>query len=330
MVSIKRKAPSTGPGSIGQSLLQRRVRPRIEPEPESESDAPSEEGVGSDGSETSDAESGSDDGSEEEEGEEDDESASDSEAESEDGPIPGAAQLSFGALARAQASMTSSSSSSKKSGKAASAKDELGEAETRREPDWGPERARLEREKRDKMAKRANKHAPVEVSSKKPVSRRREFIEVPKREARDPRFGPLGPMNTTVDDIKARNAYAFLDEYQADEMNQLRAAIKKAKDGPAKDELQRALMSMESRKKAKDRKDRERALIEEHRRQEKELVKQGKTPFYLKKSEQKKRLLIDQFASMKKGQIDHAIERKRKKVDSKEKKNMPWARRGVE
>lgn len=182
--------------------------------------------------------------------------------------------------------------------------------------------------------KRTSKHAPVEMSSKKQVSRRRDFIEVPKREARDPRFMPLGPGGSShpskVDEIKARKAYAFIDDYQQDEINQLKAAIKKEKDPMAKEKLQKALISMESRMKAKKRKDRERELLEEHRKQEKELVKQGKQPFYLKKSEQKKKLLLDQFANMKKGQVDKAIERRRKKVAGKEKKALPLARRTAE
>jgi len=133
-----------------------------------------------------------------------------------------------------------------------------------------------------------------------------------------------------LEEIKARKAYSFLDDYQEDELKQLRAAAKKEKDPQIKEKLERAMMSMESRLKAQKRKDRERELLDEHRKQEKELVKQGKQPFYLKKSEQKKALLLDQFSTMKKGQVDHAIERRRKKVASKEKKLLPWARRTAE
>jgi ribosomal RNA-processing protein 36 len=39
---------------------------------------------------------------------------------------------------------------------------------------------------------RANKNRPMEVSSKKPVSRYREVVHVPKKEVRDPRFNQLG------------------------------------------------------------------------------------------------------------------------------------------
>ena len=190
-----------------------------------------------------------------------------------------------------------------------------------------------------KPEKRTSKHAPAEMTSKKQVSRRRDFTETKKVQARDPRFMPLGPgafgataagPGSTLDEIKARKAYAFLDDFRESEMLELRTAIKKSKNAGEKEKLQKALLSMESRKKTQDRKDRERAVIEEHRKKEKELVKQGKTPFYLKKSEQKKRMLVDQFQGMKKKEADRAIERRRKKVAGKEKKLLPMARRGAE
>jgi ribosomal RNA-processing protein 36 len=193
-----------------------------------------------------------------------------------------------------------------------------------------------------KPEKRTSKHAPVEMTSKKQVSRRRDFLsataETKKAASRDPRFMPLGAAagsggsgsSSKIDEIKARKAYAFLDDYRASEMQELRAAIKKTRNEGEKEKLQKALLSMESRKKAQDRKDKERAVIEEHRRREKELVRQGKTPFYLKKSEQKKRLLVDQFQGMKKKEADRAIERRRKKMAGKEKKLLPMARRGAE
>ncbi len=194
-----------------------------------------------------------------------------------------------------------------------------------------------------KPEKRTSKHAPAEMTSKKQVSRRRDFLattaETKKVQARDPRFMPLGPGafgataaggGSKLDEIKARKAYAFLDDYRESEMQELRTAIKKTKNPVEKEKLQKALMSMESRKKTQDRKDKERAVIEEHRKKEKELVKQGKTPFYLKKSEQKKRMLVDQFQGMKKKEADRAIERRRKKVAGKEKKLLPMARRGAE
>jgi len=157
-------------------------------------------------------------------------------------------------------------------------------------------------------------------------------VQVQKREVRDPRFEPLatGPSDSAADGERVRRAYGFLDEYREDEMKELKNAIRITKDEEAKDKLKRALLSMESRKKAQARKDKETEILTKHRREEKEKVKQGKQPFYLKKAEQKKRLLLDQFGELKGKQLDRVIERRRKKVEGKEKKKMPFARREVQ
>lgn len=133
-----------------------------------------------------------------------------------------------------------------------------------------------------------------------------------------------------MDESKLKRAYSFLDDYREDEMKELKAAIKKTKDENDKTTLKRTLLSMESKKKAQIRKDKAQEILERHRQEEKELVKQGKKPFFLKKAEQKKRVLLDQYGGLKGKQLDHVIERKRKKVASKEKKSMPFARRHIE
>ena len=121
-----------------------------------------------------------------------------------------------------------------------------------------------------------------------------------------------------------------MDDYREDEMKELREKIKMSKDEAAKDRMKRTLLSMESKKKAQVRKDKELEILDKHRKEEKELVKQGKQPFYLKKAEQKKRVLLDRYGDLKGKQLDRVIERRRKKVEGKEKKNLPYARRGAE
>jgi ribosomal RNA-processing protein 36 len=113
-------------------------------------------------------------------------------------------------------------------------------------------------------------------------------------------------------------------------MKELKIAIKKAKDGLEKEKLKRALLSMESRKKDQERKKKEAEILERHMKQEKELVKQGKKPFYLKKAEQKKRLLVERYGELKGKQLDRVLGRRRKKAEGKEKKKLPWSRREVE
>lgn len=214
------------------------------------------------------------------------------------------------------------------------------------EPDEERHQPSFTTTKKEKPPTRVNKHAPMEMTSKRPVSRKREILPVKKLQPRDPRFDPLvtarsssaagtgtgtgsGDRAAQVAEDQARRAYAFLDDYRDDEMRQLRAAAKKARTPADREELQRALASMESRKRAREQKDRARAVVEEHRRRERQLVREGKkaAPFYLKKSEQRRRLLVDQFAGMSERQREKAIGKKRKKVAAKEKKQLPMERR---
>lgn len=165
------------------------------------------------------------------------------------------------------------------------------------------------------------------MSAKRAVSRRREVVPTVKRDVRDPRFEPLtGPS----DPEKARRNYGFLDDYRDSEMSELKSAIRQTKDPIVKEKLKRALLRMESRKKTQHRKDEEQGILRAHRAKEKELIKQGKKPFYLKKAEQKKLALVQRFEGMKGKQVDKAIERRRKKKVSRELRDMPKGRRTID
>lgn len=129
------------------------------------------------------------------------------------------------------------------------------------------------------------------------------------------------------DEARAKKAYAFLDEYRDAELADLKAKAKKTKDPALKEDLKRQILSIESRRKAQKKKEEQEALLREHRAKEKELVAQGKKPFYLKKAEQKKQLLTKRFEGMSKGQRDRAVERKRKKVAGREKKELDFLER---
>ncbi|KAF4338822.1 kinase [Fusarium beomiforme] len=308
-MAFKRKPSS----SLG---LERRVRPRREDEwvEEPESQGSSSE----DDSEVEEEgiRGGSDDEEGEEGGGEGSEEGSEDESELEqDTPNIDLSSVSFGALAKAQASLPSAGRKSKFKTP----------AENETPVTEAPAPRKSAKSKDEPKPKRSSKHAPQEQTSKKPVSRRREIIPDNRRQYRDPRFDPLVGR---VDEEKASKAYAFLDEYRDKEMADLRAQIKTTKDSYEKDKLKRQLQSMESRKKANQRKQEEERLLKEHRKKEKELVAQGKTPFYLKKSEQKKQLLVNRYEGMSKGQVDRAIERKRKKVAGKEKKELDFLQRG--
>ncbi|CAA9963829.1 DUF947 domain containing protein [Pyrenophora teres f. maculata] len=172
---------------------------------------------------------------------------------------------------------------------------------------------------------RSSKHAPAVQSSKRMVSRKRNVVEVKKPVFRDPRFDNVsGPR---PEDYVVEKRYSFLKDYRASEIAELRNTIKKTKNEGEKEQLKKKLLSMESQQKARENKDRLQDVTREHKKKEKELVKEGKKPFFLKKSEQKKIALVDRFQSMKAKQRDKVIERRRKKVTAKERKNMPDERR---
>ncbi|KAI0381775.1 DUF947-domain-containing protein [Hypomontagnella monticulosa] len=307
----KRKAPL--------SNLQRRVRARRDEPEEIFSDESHEEGSEDEGSEEEDEEEEQDD---EEEEQDDDESGSSEEEEDDevDNPSAAVSQISFGALAKAQAALPNV-----RRGKGRRAQEEEEDDDDDEDEDDGKhQRKSTTLDSKPKLPKpqRSSKHAPAEQSSKRQVSRRREVVATHKPIARDPRFSSAVSARPFNED-KTRQAYSFLETYRDSEMAQLKEAIKKTKDAAAKEELKRALTSMQGRKQAQQQRGAERAVLEEHRRREKELVQQGKKPFYLKKSEQKKQMLVNRFADMKGKQVDKVIERRRKKLAARERRDAP-------
>ncbi|KAK9450582.1 uncharacterized protein V1518DRAFT_414197 [Limtongia smithiae] len=171
--------------------------------------------------------------------------------------------------------------------------------------------------------KHHSKHAPREISSKKPVSRLREVVETTKITRRDPRFENLAG---TYNETQFRKNYAFLDKYRQDELEKMKTQIQQSKDPRERQRLDRERQSLESKLLAMKRKDFERQVIKEHDKKERELVKEGKKPFYLKRGDKRNLVLTKKFDEMKKSAIDRAILRRRKKTISKERKLIPRVR----
>ncbi|KAJ4378766.1 rRNA biogenesis protein rrp36 [Didymella sp. IMI 355093] len=265
-------------------------------------------------------------------------------------------KVSFGALAKAQDALSKSTNRKRKRGEdtSKSQDDKLealrerlrqikaeklanGEAKPSKKPKTA-EKSKSKRQERDEVEgeeddsdsdaaphARSSKHAPAVQSSKRMVSRKRQVVDVKKPVFRDPRFENIGGPKPDENTLGKR--YAFLNDYKVTEIAELKKAIKKSRNGDEKEQMRKQLESMESQMKTQQRKDEQQAVVRDHKKKEKELIKEGKNPFYLKKSEQKKLALIDRFQNMKAKQRDRTIERRRKKVASKERKNMPAERR---
>jgi ribosomal RNA-processing protein 36 len=201
-------------------------------------------------------------------------------------------------------------------------------------------------EERRSSQYRSSKHTPTSQSSKHAVSRKRPVIDVRKNVARDPRFdAPAVP----ADREKIRKNYKFLDDYVDSEIKELKSALKGQKL-PGNDQvtqqkrnkknkkgaklspeeiiaLKKELTQKESKRATQMARDRELEVQKEHKKQERDLVKQGKKPFFLKRSDVKKQVLVKRFEGMSEGKREKVMEKKRRKMAAKERRHMPAVRR---
>ncbi|KAI8910613.1 hypothetical protein DFJ77DRAFT_483952 [Powellomyces hirtus] len=167
---------------------------------------------------------------------------------------------------------------------------------------------------------------PVEVTSKRAVTRKRDVIELPKKKTRDPRFDPLaGKLNEGLFD----SSYGFLRDYEQSEIEMLRKQIVTEKNPEKKEILQQTLTSMTSRMQARKNKDKRKELIKEWKKKESALVQQGKKPWQLKQSDIKKMELVEKYKSMKGKDVEKLLEKRRKKNATKERRFMPYNRRSA-
>ncbi|KAG8532113.1 uncharacterized protein KY384_003750 [Bacidia gigantensis] len=233
-------------------------------------------------------------------------------------PNEDVATISFGALAKAQATLGNPQRTNHN--RSAGRKSQSSQYEKDIE---ALERRAGKKDTRD--FDRTSKHAPAELSSKKAVSRKRSAIPVHHPDIRDPRFERT---SGSVNREQVRRNYAFLSTYRDGEIAELEAGLRKTKDANAREKMKKALLSLQSRKRTEESKEQQQEVLRTHRREEKEKVmKTGKKPFHLKKSQIKERALLERFKGLKEKQIDKAIEKRRRKVTAKERKGMPIERR---
>jgi ribosomal RNA-processing protein 36 len=188
---------------------------------------------------------------------------------------------------------------------------------------------------KEKKAARTSKHAPMVQSSKYAVSRKRVIVEPPAvAKARDPRFDAavMGHSGKGLNAKASEKNYSFLEEYRASELKDLKRQMAATKNPEAKEALKRQIRSAMDQQKARENRKREETVISEHKKKEKEAIRDGKksTPYYLKKSDLKKQVMQKKYEEMGSRDRAKALERRRKKMASKERKDMPLERRGFE
>ena len=342
-------------------LGSRRVRPRIEREEdllvgyESEGEDFAkfdEEGDGIDGHSNAEAseddaledagtnsdaigDSGLDDNDDDQDVSDEDEDEGDDDEAPEEQPV-NAAAISFGQLARAHASLQKANRQPKAA--ATTATHKTASSSHSAPPVW---------QKRKPPPARSSKHAPAEVSSKRAVKRGPSSINPTISSttalgsgpfvARDPRFDPAvlarsnpraavgtsssGPSSLLSSSKKSD--YAFLEAHRAQEIRALRTQSRDPKATQHdRDRAKRQLARWDSQQRARDTKILEAHVRDEHRQKERELAAQGKKPFFLKRAELKKRVMTERYSGLSDKQAERAVERRRKKVAGKEKKEL--------
>ncbi|KAF7137713.1 hypothetical protein RHSIM_Rhsim07G0094600 [Rhododendron simsii] len=148
----------------------------------------------------------------------------------------------------------------------------------------------------EKPGGRANKNRPMEASAKKPVGRFREVIQVPKKVVRDPRFETLCG-NLDVEGFKKRYNFLYENELPA-EREELKRSMKNSNDRTVVDELKNRISGIDKQLKSASKRT-EREILSEHKKRERQAAKQGKRPFYLKKSEIREQKLIEKYKELK-------------------------------
>jgi len=185
-----------------------------------------------------------------------------------------------------------------------------------------------------KHTSRSSKHAPAAMSTRNPVSRKRTIFSPPPAEKfRDPRFDASVIADSRRDNTSstqgASRNYAFLSDYQATEVLDLKAQLKKTKDPDQHAQLKRQIMSIEAKLRNAQFQRREAEILQEHKKKEREAIREGKKarPYYLKQSDLKKRIEQERQEAMGKRARDKSEKRKKMREKTKDARDMPRVRR---
>ncbi|KAG5720199.1 rRNA biogenesis protein RRP36 [Termitomyces sp. T112] len=219
------------------------------------------------------------------------------------------------------------------------------ESELQSVSEKGKERKKVEWSIRPskEITKRVNKHAPTEVTSKRPVTRKRTVVEVKTMQARDPRFLPLAGQFSAE---KFRQGYSFLAGSHISELDALREHLKRARkllvSSPRDlyeeraDEVQKLEQAVKRAESLvnKDRRDKiEQEALAKVKKEERDKRKQGKGEWHMKNVNKRELLMKAQYEALAaeggKRAVRKAIEKKQKRIGQKERRSRPFVQDGA-
>ena len=241
---------------------------------------------------------------------------------------PSLADISFGALAKAQETFEPKP---RKRKFVETQEDNFPERSAQNAEETFDTRKRAKEARLD-APRRSSKHAPTIESARKPVSRRRIiFDSSASTRSRDPRFDPtvMSDNRNPAATERANKNYSFLSQYQAEEILALKSQIKKAKDPSVIVDLKRQVMSMESKIKNAEARQQENAIRKKHKEKEKEALRNGRKaqPYFLKEADVKRLAKEERLSGLGKKARDKADKRRQKREKGKDARDMPRGRR---
>jgi ribosomal RNA-processing protein 36 len=170
------------------------------------------------------------------------------------------------------------------------------------------------------------KNGPVEITSKKPTTRKRMILNTLTK-SRDPRFDSLsGKYNPEL----FERSYGFIGEIQKNELIQQKNILKDNKGEFSEEELQNLKKKtdiMSSRLALSERTKLQQIEKNQWKKKEASLISNGKKPYFMKNSQMKTQMLIKKFKEIPLNMIDKVLEKKRKRNATKQQVKIPSKRR---
>ncbi|XP_033194922.2 ribosomal RNA processing protein 36 homolog [Bombus vancouverensis nearcticus] len=171
--------------------------------------------------------------------------------------------------------------------------------------------------------KRENKNRPREISSKKPVSRFREVVQVKNYIPRDPRFDSL--CGTYDPKIFKRN-YMFINDIKENDIKELKKKLVESRDPKEVKKIKYLIQRLENQLREEKRRNMKKQKEYAEKKEIVEAIRRGEKPVYKKKSEKRVLELVSQYEELKNsGKLKKHIQRLRKKNQQRDRRKLASA-----
>ncbi|XP_033356880.1 ribosomal RNA processing protein 36 homolog [Bombus vosnesenskii] len=171
--------------------------------------------------------------------------------------------------------------------------------------------------------KRENKNRPREISSKKPVSRFREVVQVKNYIPRDPRFDSLCG---TYDPKKFKRNYMFINDIKENDVKELKKKLVESRDPKEKKKIKYLIQRLENQLREEKRRNMKEQKEYAEKKEIVEAIRRGEKPVYKKKSEKRVLELVSQYEELKNsGKLKKHIQRLRKKNQQRDRRKLASA-----